>query len=63
MRDLTELDIEVIRINEHDRLLRWLIDNNIIRKSALDWEGYVAIDCYSAKPFTFQQLGEPNGNN
>ncbi len=57
------LELELAKVQELMRIRDWLMDNNIIRKSAIPSEGYVAIDCNTGKPFTFQQIGEHHGNN
>lgn len=54
---------EMVTIAERDRIQQWLLETGIIRPAMDQRDGYVAINCYTGEPFTFNQLGATNGNN
>ena len=57
MSDELKLLIETAQISKQLELTTWLIQNNIIRPAMDQRDGYVAINCYTGEPFTFDQLG------
>lgn len=63
MHDELKLMIETAQITKQLEITTWLIKNNIIRPAMDQRDGYVALDCYTGEPFTFQQLGATDGNN
>jgi hypothetical protein len=63
MSDELKLLIQTAAITKQLELTTWLIQNNIIRPAMDQRDGYVALDCYTGQPFTFNQLGATDGNN
>jgi hypothetical protein len=63
MSDEFKIMIETAQITTQLELTAWLISNNIIRPAMDQRDGYVALNCYTGEPFTFQQLGATDGNN